>query len=101
MRHRITIEIVSRSQNEIGEWYDSWSTWATVWGSIEPNSGKRYFEAMQANSEVQGTIIIRYRTGVLPTMRVKYGGRTFKILSIVQPKENMKELQLLYKEALD
>jgi len=65
LRHRITIEIVSRSQNEIGEWYDSWSTWATVWGSIEPNSGKRYFEAMQANSEVQGTIIIRYRTGVV------------------------------------
>lgn len=101
LRHRITLQIPSRGQNALGEWVDSWNDWVTIWGSIEPNTGKRYFEAMQASSEVQGTIVIRYRNGVLPTMRVTYGGRVFKIISIVQPKENMKELHLLYKEALD
>jgi len=83
------------------EWVETWADWATVWGAILPNTGKRYFEAMQANSEVQGTIKIRYRTGVLPTMRVKFGSRIFKIISIVHPLEKKEELQILYKEMLD
>ncbi len=101
LRHRITLQIPSRVQNVIGEWSDSWNDWATIWASVEPNSGKRYFEAMQATSDVQGTVVIRYRTGVLPTMRILYGGRIFKIVTIIQPKENMRELHLLYKEDLD
>ena len=85
----------------MGEWYETYTDWATVWGSIEPNSGKNYFEALQSNSEVQGKIVIRYRTGVTPTMRVKYGNRYFKIISIVHPQERKKELDIMYKESLD
>ena len=101
LRHRLTIQIPGKSQNDFGEWIESWNDWATVWGSIEPNLGKRYFEAKQANSEVQGLIRIRYRSGVLPTMRVKYGNQIFKIISIVHPFEKKQELHILYKEALD
>jgi SPP1 family predicted phage head-tail adaptor len=101
LRHRLTLQIPSKSTNAFGEWIESWSDWVTVWGSIEPNLGKRYFEAKQANSEVQGLIRIRYRTGVKPTMRVKFGDRTFRIISIVHPFEKRQELHLLYKEELD
>lgn len=101
LRHRLTIQIPSKSRNDFGELIESWNDWATVWGSIEPNLGKRYFEAKQANSEVQGLIRIRYRTGLLPTMRVKYGDQIFKIISIVHPFEKKQELHILYKEALD
>ena len=101
LRHRLTIQIPSKSTNDFGEWIESWNDWATVWGSIEPNLGKRYFEAKQANSDVQGLIRIRYRTGLLPTMRVKYGNQIFKIISIVHPFEKKQELHILYKEALD
>jgi len=101
LRHRLTFEIPSQTQNDFDEWVESWSTWVTVWGSIEPNLGKRYFEAKQANSEVEGLMRIRYRDGLLPTMRVKYGDRIFKIISIVQPFEKKRELHILYKEALD
>jgi len=34
-------------------------------------------------------------------MRVKYGDRIFKIISIVHPFEKRQELHILYKEALD
>lgn len=101
LRQRVTIQIPSRSKNAFDEWVDSWSDWATVWAAIVPNSGKEYFEAMQASSEVQGVIKIRYRTGVLPTMRVKYGSRIFEIVSIVHPKELRQELHIYYKEKLD
>jgi SPP1 family predicted phage head-tail adaptor len=101
LRHRVTIQIPAKTKNDIGEWYETFATWVTVWASIEPNSGKTYFEGLQANSEVEGKIVIRYRTGVKPTMRVKYGNRYFKILSIVHPQERKKELDLMYKESLD
>lgn len=101
MRHRVTLQIPSKSENAFNEWIESWSDWVTVWASIEPNAGKRYFEAQQANSEVQGLVRIRYRDGVLPTMRVKYGDRYFEIIAVVHPQERRRELLLYYKEALD
>jgi SPP1 family predicted phage head-tail adaptor len=101
LRNRITIQIPTRTKNDFGEWVKSWADWVTVWSAIEPNQGKRFFEAAQANSEVQGIIRIRYRAGILPTMRVKYGDRIFQIISIVHPQERMRELHIFYKEALD
>jgi len=55
-------------------------------------------EANQPNSEVQGMIRIRDRTGVLPTMRLKVEERYFQILGIIDRDERHKELQILYKE---
>lgn len=101
LRHRVTFRIRSISQNDFGEWITSYTDWVTVWAAIEPNLGKRYMEALQANSEVQGVIRIRYRSGVLPTMRIVYGSQTFSIVAIVHPLEQKKELHILYKEALD
>ena len=101
LKHYITLQIPSSSKNAMGEWVTSWSDWVSCHASIEPNSGKMFYEAMQANSEAQGKIRIRFRTGVQPTMRVKYGQRIFKILSIVQPGERRRELHLMYKEELD
>jgi SPP1 family predicted phage head-tail adaptor len=101
LRHRLTIQEPTQTQNDFDEWVDSWGDWATVWGSIEPNLGKRYFEAKQANSEVEGLIRIRYREGIEPTMRITFGDRIFKIISIVHPFERKRELHILYKEELD
>ena len=61
LRHRLTIQKSTRTKNDFDEWVDSWSDFLTVWGSVEPNLGKRYFEAKQANSEVEGLIRIRYQ----------------------------------------
>jgi len=116
LRHRITIQFNTPTQNDFDEWVDSWSDWATVWASIEPLRGKSYFEAKQANSEVEGLIRIRYRGegsmefpytfpitfgGIRPTMRIKFGDRYFNIISVIQPFERKRELNLLYKEELD
>lgn len=101
MRHRITIQQPTSTRSSFGEMTTAWSTWAIVWASIEPNSGRRYFEAKQANAEVEGLMRIRYRSGLEPTFRISYDGRTFQIISIVQPRENRRELDIYYKEAKD
>ncbi len=101
LRHRVTIQQASHSTNAMGETYMSYSDWKTVWASIEPNSGRMYYEAQQANSEVEGTIVMRYIDGLVPAMRVSYGSRIFRILAIVHRDEKGKELHLLYKEDRD
>lgn len=101
LRHRITIQVAARSQNSMGEWIDTWSDLDTVWAAVEPLAGKRYFEAKQANADVTGIVRLRYRTGLQPTMRLKYGDRILQIVSIVHPKERGNETHIYYKEALD
>lgn len=101
LRHRIIIQRNIPTQSVQGEWAESWSTFITVWGSIEPLRGKEFLEAAQSNSQVQGKVVIRYREGILPSMRIKYGSRILRILSIVHLQERRRELDLMYKEDLD
>lgn len=101
LRHRITIQQLTVSQDAAGGTVSSWSTFATVWGAVEPLSGREFWQAQQANSEVQGRIRIRNLAGVKPEMRIVFGTRTYEILSIVQPEQRPIEIHLLYKEAID
>jgi SPP1 family predicted phage head-tail adaptor len=101
LRRRIEIQTNTPVANGIGELVDTWTTQATVWAEIEPLTGSRYFQAKQANADVTGIIRIRYRDGMLPTMRLLYGTRVLQIVSIMVPKECKRTLQIMYKEALD
>ena len=101
LRHRITIQIPVKSINDWGEEVETFQDWQTVWASIEPLRGRRYFEAKQANSEVTGIVRTRYLKGIEPNMRIKHGNRYLQIISVVCPEEKRKQLDIYYKEALD
>ncbi len=100
LKHRITIEQDTAGNDASGGVTHTWTTFAAVWGYIEPLSAHRLFQAMQANADTTGIIHIRYLKGLLPTMRVKYGSRILLIVSIIAD-ENKVETQILYKEQLD
>jgi len=101
LRHYITIQQAQISYNSISEPVQTWTTWANVWAAVEPASGKNYYSARQLNAEVDGVCRIRYRSGLLPTMRILFGTRVLQIISIVNPKESNEELDIYYKELLD
>lgn len=101
LRHRLKLQQPTESTNDFGETVISYSDVDTVWGAVEPNAGKRYFEAMQANSEVQGVVRIRYRSDIQATWRILFGTRVLKIVSIINPREKDREMLIYYKEALD
>src|SRR4030042_4845782 len=101
LKHQIIIQQPVKSKNAMGEWIETFETWATVWGAIEPASGATFYAARQLDSKVDGRIRIRYRTGIKPTMRILFGERVLSIVSVIQPKENHRELHLMYSEALD
>lgn len=82
MRHRITIEQKTRVPDGAGGYTESWVAFVSnVSASIDPVSGKEFFEAQQTQSEVSHKIRIRYKLGVLPSMRVNFKGRIFAMTS--------------------
>jgi SPP1 family predicted phage head-tail adaptor len=98
---RVAIEHQTLAPNSIGEDEITWTTFATVWAAIEPATGNTYYAAKQLESKTDGRIRIRYIEGLKSTMRIKYNDRIFNILSIIHPKEDRREIQIIYSEALD
>lgn len=97
LRHRIVIQQLAEGENDMGDIVQTWTDFAAVWASIEPLSGREYFSAQQVTSETTGRIRMRYRAGVLATMRVLFGGQTYRILSVINPEERNIELELMTK----
>lgn len=100
LRHRVTIQQFTQTQNEYGEIVEGWTTFATVWAAVEPLRGREFWDAQQLNAEVTARIRLRYLSGVGPTMRVVYDGRTFEVDSVIDVDERHRELQLMCKEVV-
>ncbi len=53
--------------------------WENVAASVEPLSARDLIAAQAGQSEVSGRMVIRYRAGVLPTMRILHRGDVYNI----------------------
>ena len=95
LRHRITLQ-----RRSVAGGLDTWADVATVWAAIEPLAGNQYYQNLVATTEVTGRIRIRYRPDVRPEWRVKFGTRILAIVGLVSPKEAVRELHIMYREAL-
>lgn len=96
---RIKILSPPTTQDTYGQQTGTWPTFAETWASINPLQGKEFAEARQVHAEVTHKVRIRYRSGILPSMRVQYGSRIFEILGPpINPGERNVELRLMCKE---
>ena len=100
LRHRVTIKQKSTTRDAAGGEVVAWTTFATVWGSVEPMRGQEYLEANRVGAQVDTRIRIRYASGVLPSMQAVYGSHTYDILSVINVEERNIEMQLMCKEKL-
>jgi SPP1 family predicted phage head-tail adaptor len=98
LRHRVTIQQLTITQGPSGDLVEAWTDVATVYGAVEPLSGREYWQAQQVAAETSIRVRIRYRPGMETTMRLSHDGRTLEILSIVDPEERHRELQLMCRE---
>ena len=101
LRHKVVIQQNIPTRDSYGAEVEVWTDYAVVWASIEPARGREFWESQQVNAEVTGKIRIRYLAGVTPMMRVKHGSRIFEIISVINPEERNRELQLMVKERID
>lgn len=81
LRHRITFQTLGQIQDPgSGEMLPGWQTvWDKVPASVEPLSARDLIAAQAGQSEASGRMVIRYRTGVLPTMRILHRGDVYNI----------------------
>lgn len=100
LRHRITIQKFDKVDDGGGGYEETWVAVATVSASVSPLQGKERYEAQQIQSSLSHKIKMRYRDGILPTMRVLFGARIFNIISVIDPDERHRELDLLCEEVI-
>ena len=98
LRHRIALQSSSGSQGEYGYTPLSFSTYATVWASVEPLNGRELLSAQQIESETTHRIRLRYLSTVTSEDRISFDSRTFEIVSLINRKEKNWMLELLCKE---
>ena len=103
MRHRLELQqLVDASPNKTatGAADQVWTTLATVWGSLEPLSGKRLEAARQEYESVSVEARIWYRSDVSAGMRIVFESRYYLVNAIVDPENLHKQLRLLCEEGV-
>ena len=86
------------SYGEREEVFEDIST--NIWASVSPLIGKEYFAAEQVQSQVTMKVETQYIKGISPEMIVFYEDRKLSIVSVIDPKEQHRELVLMCKELL-
>ena len=92
---RVTLQIKSVTTDGLGSETITWTDHATVWAAIDSITAREYYLAAQETTTVTTKIKIRYRRGVTPNWRVKYGNKYFDIEAVIDTGEKHKELILL------
>lgn len=85
LRHSIAIEENSPTQNDMGEEQDDWSEFATRRADAEALDGTESFSTDMKFAEATHRFTLRHLEGVTPEMRVSWRGRTFDIVSALDP----------------
>jgi SPP1 family predicted phage head-tail adaptor len=89
LRHRIEIQALIIDTDSDGAQSEAWSNNfnTQLWADVQPLSGRELIEAGAVQSKVNTRIVIRYREGVLPNMRVLHKNNIYNIQAIIPDKE--------------
>lgn len=92
LRHRVAIQARVQGQDPVsGEVTESWQTvtgWETVPCAIEPLSAREFIAAQATQSQIVARITMRYRAGLLPTMRIVHKGAIYNIAGLLPDKDS-------------
>lgn len=91
LRHRITIERKTITQDNTGAMTETWSEFATVWAQVSPLSAREAMQAAALNSTQTARMIIRWRDDLDATMRIKYRGEIYEIEGLIEDMNSGRE----------
>lgn len=105
LRHRITFQVPGLVQDPVtGEMLTGWvPVWEKVPASVNPLSARDLIAAQAGQSEASGRMVIRYRAGVLPTMRIIHRGDVYNIQGqpMPDPDSGLEYLTILVAKGLN
>lgn len=86
LRHRVEIQVPSKSENPQGETVQGWTSIGMEWAAIEAISKKTHggegFVAAQVLATYSHMMTMRYRADVGPRCRILFGQRIFNVSSV-------------------
>ena len=92
LRHRVSIRALQAAKDPTnGQVTKTWSEFATVFAAVEPMSAKQFDGAEQNSSKVMTVVTIRWRAGILPSMRIHHGNRILEIQGVLPDKKSGRE----------
>ncbi len=100
-RERITIQTPAETRDSLGQAIPAWATYDTRWAEVAPFSASERFGAQTLNAEIRHEVRMRYLSGLTPKMRLLYGSRVLRIVSIIDEREEHRELILLCSEWIE
>ena len=102
LRHRVAIQTVT-SARRAGSYVNdkTRATVATVWGRVEPLTGRELETAQRVQAQATVKITVRYYSGLDPTYRFVYNSRNFNILDAGDPEERGITMVCLCEEVKD
>lgn len=98
LRHRVDIEAPVRAGDGGGGSIVTWTHVAQVWAAIVPRGGGETVSADRVAGSATHDVWMRYRAGVTPEMRLRWGVREFDIRSVTGVDERRRWLRLLVEE---
>lgn len=99
LRHEFAVQENTESGDGDGGLTDSWSTVATVWGSIRRSSEMERFNANRLQNVVTHIIETRYNSLIDEDKRILFGSRIFHIESVENVLEKGRKMILRCVEA--
>jgi SPP1 family predicted phage head-tail adaptor len=83
LRHQVTIQSAGFVQDANGEMVPGWTLFATARAAIEDMSGREYIAAGATQNPVLTKITIRYRAGIVASMRVVHGADVYDVTAVL------------------
>ncbi len=98
LRERLQLEKVARLGDGGGGAAESWVVVASPWAALLPLSGDEGLDGDGLSGTLTHEIWLRFKTGVVPDMRLRKGQRIFEIKSVIDVGERGRWLRLLCEE---
>ena len=100
LRHRLTLEQSTRTDDDCGGAVETWGAVAELWAALRPLSGFERETADQLAGRVTHEVWVRHRVGVEPAMRftANAGARVFGIRAVIDSGERRRFLKCLCEE---
>ncbi len=100
LNRRIVLQAPWLAAGETGEPEKLYDTYVTVWAGFRTLSGGERLASEQVGATLTHEVTIRYRAGVLPTHRIKYGTRILDIKDVRDVDERHEEIRIRCTESL-
>ena len=94
LRHRITVQVVSRAGDGQGGITESWDEHAVLWAKITPVSRNERMFMQQLEYQRSHKILIRYRDDLTTDMRISFNNRIFHIKAFINVDERKAYTQI-------